>query len=75
MALDPAKVTSRSNSDMLTIEMIGNNTSMSPAARMTAIQAVVAAWDRATDGSTARYGAVREVHQRRTSGTLYGELR
>lgn len=75
MALDPASVTSRSNSDLLAIEMIANNTSMSPEARMLAIHAVVGAWDLATQNSTGRHTAVREVHQRQQNKTLYGKLR
>lgn len=74
MGLCSAQVTSRSNSDGLTVQMIGNNTSMSPAARMAAILKVAQAWDNSTQGTSARYGAERELSQREANKTVLGSL-
>lgn len=57
MALSPTAVTSRSNSDALTIQAILSELGMSPEARMSAIAHVAAQWDRATNGSSSRYRA------------------
>ena len=57
MTLSPNAVTSRSNSDALTIQASRSESGMPPAARMSAIARVAAQWDRATEGSTARYRA------------------
>jgi len=75
MAQDPAATTARSNTALINLEMIGNNTSMSPEARMHAILVEVATWDLATRDSVGRYAACREADARRVNGTLYGALR
>jgi hypothetical protein len=64
MGLDPAKVTSRSNSDMCTVERVLNDVTMSPAARMEFIYLLGKDWHRATEGSTERVRSVREMKRR-----------
>jgi hypothetical protein len=64
MTLCSAQVTSRSNSDLLTIERIAEDTSMDTPTRMTLIQAIVNGWDRATAGSTGRYAATSQAAKR-----------
>ena len=64
MGLDPAKVTSRSNSDMCTVERVLTDTSMSPAARMEFIYLLGQQWHKATEGSTERFRTVREIRRR-----------
>lgn len=59
MALDPAAVTSRSNSDLLTIEMVADNVGLSTPERMTLILAITREWDAATHNSTERHRAAR----------------
>lgn len=65
MALDPTAVTSRSNSDLLAIKMTAENTALSAEERMVLIARTVAAWDKATTGSTGRYGAEKITEARR----------
>ena len=64
MALCSASVTARSNSDMLTIGMIAADTSIPSDVRMEMIARVASGWDAATQGSTGRYGAVRQADRR-----------
>jgi hypothetical protein len=64
MGLDPAKVTTRSNSDLCTVERVLSDTSMSPAARMEFISLLGQQWDKATEGSTERFRTVREIRRR-----------
>jgi hypothetical protein len=64
MGLDPAKVTTRSNSDLCTVERVLTDTSMSPAARMEFIYLLGQQWDKATEGSTERFRTVVEVRRR-----------
>lgn len=46
--MDPAKVVSRSNSDLLAIDMISANTNLSTPARMEAIYAYAVEWHKDT---------------------------
>ena len=73
--MDPAKVTSRSNSDLTAIEMIGNNVNMSPEARMAAILDRALDWDAATKGCTGRIKADNEYARRAARHAIYGPLR
>lgn len=73
--LRPDQVTSRSDSDLLVLEMIAQNTSMSTPARMALIAERMAEWDRATSGSTGRLTAEREAAQRKGNGTAYAIIR
>jgi hypothetical protein len=59
MALDSASVESRSNSDLTCIGMVMDNFSLSSSERMALILRIAQGWDRATEGSTGRYGANR----------------
>lgn len=54
MTLCPAQVTSRANSDLLSIEHLADRTELSTPERMARIIAVVDAYKRATDGTTER---------------------
>lgn len=54
MTICPAQLTSRSNSDLCTVTMIAEDTSLSPEARMELIAQVGRDWSRATSGCTAR---------------------
>ena len=59
MSLSPSSVISRSGSDLLAIQHVADNVTLSTAERMVLIQRIVAGWDAATAGSTERYGAAR----------------
>jgi len=64
MALDTAKVFTRSTSDMLTIQRLSEDVTLSSAARMAAIALVVAGWEAATAGSVGRLIGEREGEAR-----------
>lgn len=68
MALDPASAISRSGSDLLAIEHVADDTTLSTAERMTLIQRIVTGWDVATTGSTERYRAARILDKRHDNG-------
>lgn len=61
MTLDPAKLTTRSNSDLCFIDMVADDTSLSPEARMELIAQIARDWSRATSGSTGRHKAKRDA--------------
>jgi hypothetical protein len=57
MALDTAKVETRSTSDLLNLMRVAEDYHLSALERMELIRAVVADWDRATAGSVPRAGS------------------
>jgi hypothetical protein len=57
MALDPAQLTSRSNSDLCFINLVADDVTLSPEARMELIAQIGRDWGRATSGSTGRFKA------------------
>lgn len=59
--LCPAQVVSRSNSDMLTIDALIQDTTIPPDVRMELVWQVAQDWDRATDGSSGRFGSQRRA--------------
>jgi S-adenosylmethionine synthetase len=63
MALCPAQVTSRSNTDLGAILAVAQNTALRPEERMALITATVKEWDRNTEGSTGR-GVAERIHER-----------
>jgi len=70
MALEPAAVTSRSNSDLLTIRAIAENVALTTPERMTLILEIAEEWSAATHNSTERHRAdkVRLSDHYRTLG-------
>jgi hypothetical protein len=70
--MEAAKVVSRSNSDLLAIKMIADNTNLSAAARMEAIAEYAAAWHRVTRLAPGdRSIATREYERAKTSRRLF----
>lgn len=65
MGLDPAAVTSRSNTELCNVEAILNDVTISPPARMALILAISCDWHEATQDSTGRFGAEREAARRK----------
>lgn len=64
MGLDPAKVITRSNSDLCFVEHVLHDTSMSPSARMDLIALIGEQWHKATEGSTERFRTAKEIRRR-----------
>lgn len=58
MALDPASMTSRSNSDVLKVIDIATARQIDPDVRAEMILHVMRDWDRATVGSTGRFHSI-----------------
>lgn len=70
--LDSAKVVSRSNSDLLAIKMIADNTNLPVAVRMEAIAEYAASWHRVTRLAPGnRSIATREYEQAKTNRRLF----
>lgn len=63
-----AKELNRSNSDLTAIDLITNNTALSPIERMHLISVVVADWERAVGDMPAVHGARRTMSTRNHLG-------
>lgn len=62
--LCPAQVTSRANSQLLIIESVAGDTTLSTPARMELIYWQIAEWNTAVAGSTGAAAGKREAEQR-----------